>query len=123
MTQYYALAGASPPNSVRVVIHLAVPAGNNAAGVSWQSVAPDYKASRTENGTVSVVPTSMLEAGAQAALDAGSLYEHEFRVPDDFNAAPATRLTNLETAVAAEAVIELAILQDQLNYWGQKGDA
>ena len=122
MTQYYALAGSARGNSVKVVIHIQVPGTNNAAGVAWSSIAADYKTSRTGD-TVSEVPASMLEAGAQAALDAGTLYEHEFRVEDDINAPPATRLVNLETAVTAEAITQLAILQNQLNYWGQKGDA
>lgn len=122
MTQYYALEGAAAGNSVKVVIHIQVPGTNNAVGVAWSSVAADYKTSRTGD-TVSAVPTSMLEPGAQTALDTGTLYEHEFIVRDDVNAAPATRLTNLETAVTAEAIKQLAILQNQLNYWGQKGDA
>ena len=124
MTQYYALEGARNNNSVRVIIHLAVPAGDNAAGVSWQSVAADYVVVTSANQTtLSVVPVSMLEPGAQAALDAGSLYEHVFRVQDDANAVPATRLANLETVVAAEVTTQLVTLQNQLNYWGKKGDA
>lgn len=119
-TDYYTLEGSGLGNSVRVVIHIDVPGSNNAAGIPWQTVAPEFKLS-TRGSTISVVPTTLLEPGGQAGLDAGTLYESEFRVADDANATPAVRVANLEAAVVTEASDVLATLQKALNYWGQKG--
>ncbi len=126
MADYILLEGGDMDEWVRVVVHTDIPTtgpnAKNAVNVKWSDAIIGYAPVTKEPlGTTSVVPTSFLPTGRQALLDAGEIWESEFRMDDNANLTPAERLTNIETAVAQHSSDELARLRKLLNYYGKVG--
>ncbi len=89
-----------------VAVHVNTPAGNNSAGLSWQSVwVADGK--NTTRLTTGVAPgnISVLEA---AAVAAGTVMEFHFSIPAESGGATAASLNTMVDAVIAAKLAELA---------------
>lgn len=114
MANYFVLAGSDKANHYQVAVHVDVPAGNNQAAKTWQSVAVEYQES-----TVSAVP--WIDGATQTALDTGALYEFVIDVEVDADETDANKIVAVETAVTTARTDELARLQVLLRYWGYEG--
>lgn len=115
MSDYHILESDVYGNESKVVMHFAVPAGNNAVGVAWQTIQAILWANQT-----SIVPT--IESAEQAELDAGALMEHVYR----FKSRPGESLVDkraaLDIAFESEQTRVLALLSNRLNFWGYARD-
>lgn len=116
MARIHVMPGAGP-NTYRVLVHAATPAGNNAAGKAWSACIAAAGRNRTElvSGTNGPGETDAIE---HAALLAGTVLEAGF----DFTIDPAWSNAQRNQALDDEAtklIAEtLAELQTQLRYFG-----
>ena len=97
--------------TVDVVFHVAVPAGNNAAGVAWSTAVVQHLA------PVSTLPgVSTTEANAVAA---GTLLEVQETVRfSSVTLTNAQRLAQIRAAYTARSAALLDELGVRLNFWG-----
>lgn len=110
-------------DEVRVVAHVAIPAGNNAVGVPWRTAVLQAKLTRS----VSILPTGTGATGTGTisstevtALANGSLVE-----VDDTLKPTAVDLLDVDAYLIARynaiSAAVLARLQAQLNWYGRLG--
>ena len=118
-TNYYVLSGNPKGTTLQVAFHVVVPAGDNAAGVAWQTAVVEYRGMPDQPGTTSIVPG--LAAAEQTKLDAGQLVEFVEPVRDDANASDADRKSNVETHVRDRAIEIGTELGHLLQHWGESG--
>lgn len=106
MADYYVVQQNDRGDTISVIIHFPVPAGNNDATPTpkaWQAIVAELRTAAGEAGS-SQVPWAT--APMLAALDTGSVYElaHSFQDETDNvdTLTPAQRATNLDAAVQAK---------------------
>ncbi len=131
--QYVILATADVGNRVSGYAHSltsVLGAGpNNAANYPWVDAVRDWvvENSKTVEGgpgsTKSQVPLAILPSSRQADLDNGSRYEWPFNFEVNANLPPAEKLVLVEAQLLTQEVIELAALENRLNFWGKTGSA
>ncbi|MBX4215682.1 hypothetical protein KW797_01915 [Candidatus Parcubacteria bacterium] len=109
---------------VRVVFHVDMPAGNNAANVAWstaflrsrqlpRTILPDG------DGTAGTIDTSV--GGEKEKLVAGTRFEivDSITLQNDFDAGtPLSKQTILTARYTRDAAIYIKALKDELNYYG-----
>lgn len=103
----------------RIVMHFAVPGGNNAAGVSWADALVN-----SGLGGTTVLPNGdgtggTIVAAEKTAVENGTVFEHEadFRVESGGNSAGNIR-ASLREFYAAERAGVMAVLSTSLRYFG-----
>ncbi len=116
--EYVILTNSDKGHRISGFAHSVVPAGDNDAGTPWSQALIEHL-----EDTTSKVSSSVLPAGRQTELDAGSKYEWAFTIGVNANDTPAAK----ETTVQAELVIRetevLSVLQNRLQFWGKTGSA
>ena len=115
-TQYVVLDTGPKNNATKVVVHTDTPTGNNDVGTVWATALVEATAP-----VVSEVPVSVMPSGRQAELDAGTRFEWIVNVEYDANIPNAAKLTQLETQIAIDEVVELAEFENRLRFWGRTG--
>ncbi len=114
--EYVILTNSDKGNRISGFAHSDVPSGDNIAGTPWSQALIEHLES-----TTSQVLSSVLPAGRQTELDAGSKYEWPFTVGVNANDTPVDK----EATVQAELVIEeseiLSELANRLQFWGKTG--
>lgn len=115
MSNIHVLAGAGL-NVYTVVVHMNVPAGNNAAGTAWKTAIVNAGLNRTIL-TTGNGPGQISSADA-ALIASGDLYEGSFVWGNDPAWSNAQRQADLDLR-ATQLQAELsAMLQNQLRYFG-----
>ncbi len=105
----------------RIVFHIAVPAGNNSAGLAWQSVilmsglSAGTTALKDGDGTGTDGGISTAE---KASIAAGSVYEIVDQV-DTLGLSGAALLTFIDTRFTARQTEVQAVLQARLAQFGR----
>ena len=102
--------------SLACVFHIPIPAaGNNLAGIQWQTVVKNWR--NSNGGTVSVI--SEIDPTEQAQLDNGELIEVSANVVfSSINLNNAQRQTEVNAAYSAEVTRLQTELQTTLNFFG-----
>jgi len=116
MANLHVLTGNAASGQYRVIGHVATPAGNNSAGVSW--------ATAIKNGIVPVTSLAIGSgSGAITTAEAnnvanGTIIEFEFTWQDHDEWDIATKQADLNAKWTAAKDVRLAELQNQLKLFG-----
>lgn len=119
MATYTILEQSESENTATMCIEFAVPAGNNAAGVTWQSVVSQIRTADGEAG--STLNTTKVGNGAYiATLDSGAvkeiLYTHEY----DRYLTDGQKATALDAAVVAHIAEYTNDFSARHNFYGME---
>lgn len=103
---------------LRMVCHLPIPAGNNSAGVSWQTALVN-----SGLGGTTVMPdgdgtAGTISAAEKAQIESGAIFEREVEILPDTAANNASRLAYVDATYAAVVASEMARLQAALKWYG-----
>lgn len=115
----YLILGTSQKNDRSVVVvHTTTPGGTNTAGVTWVQCLIDQLDGQPFD---SLVPASVMPAGRQAALDAGTVFEWSFTSVYDANDSAVAKQTEVENQIQAKEADILTEKQNELRFWGHTG--
>ena len=115
MSNIHVLAGAGL-NRYTVVVHVATPAGNNAAGVPWSTAIVNAKRNTTVLLTGNGV--GQITAAEAAQVAAGTVLEGSFDWGDDPAWTNGQRIADLDTRAAQLAAELLGRTGADLKYFG-----
>ena len=103
----------------QMVCHIPIPAGTNAAGVSWQAALVNSGIGGTTVLLDGDGSDGTIGAAEKASIQAGALFEvvTDELIPDSVSTGP-TRLTYIDAVYNAIVAREQARLQSQLKYFG-----
>ena len=108
-------------NVVSGFAYSVVPAGDNAATITWKLALTEFLTDR-DGDTASKAPT-LPAAVTQVQLDAGDLVEWPFTVNVNAHDTDGDKETELQVQLLVQEVDVLADLQARLNFWGREGQA
>lgn len=115
MSDMHVLAGDG--SEFQVVMHFAVPSGNNAVSVSWA----DALVNSGVGGTTQLTEgagAGQIDATEKAAIEAGTVFEFIVVVPGLGEGTTASRILLLQERYAAYKSAKITKLQDVFRFFG-----
>ena len=119
MSDMHVLLGAVDGRQWTVVMHIAVPVGNNDVGVSWATALLNSGRGGTTILLDGDGSEGTIDATEKSAIEAGTIFEHVYTFPVESGGTTTAELrTTLRSKYTQQKAVVQAEIQKQLRYYG-----